>query len=295
MDKEQAKFVLESCQVGSIETEDPSVVEALAVVANDPELAAWLSETRSLDAAFAEALNGISVPELLPSMILERATSERVGLPEPEDDLDAQMMGALAGIKTPENLRARVLVAMDRSVHQKIQKSFWRRFSLPMAAAAGIMLALIFESTISSDRRESPLSVGVVQTSFIRAYESPLFSLDEKEHDSRVLLASLQDRGLPCPECLPPGLQNLKGIGCREFSIDGKKGAVICFHDDENGAVHLVVFRLEDVDCRLPGLGNPSINRQGPWVAARWQDQKNAFVLVSASDEKRLAKLFGKA
>ena len=133
----------------------------------------------------------------------------------------------------------------------------------------------------------------VVQAGFIRTFESPHFQ--PWTNSARIIRNSsrhLKSRKLPCPGCLPPGLANVKGIGCRELVIDGKSGSLICFDERENGIVHLVIFRREDVCGELPHRDHPEFAQKGHWAVARWEDDRNVFILIGDTDLRKLAALF---
>ena len=140
--------------------------------------------------------------------------------------------------------------------------------------------------------RSGPVPIEAVQAGFIRTYQSPLFSLDEKREDHQLLVRHLQKRKLPCADCLPRGLRNVKGIGCRELVIDGKRGSLICFDERENGVVHVVIFRREDVCGELPEKNRPRMAQNGDWASAQWQDGENVFVAISHTQVEKLAGLF---
>ncbi len=296
MDKEQARFILRSFRPDGADVNDSDFAEALALAMRDRELGEWLADERAMDAAFANALAAVRIPETLREDILGCLAGERADFPQAGDSRDAAMIGALASIQPPAELRGRILAAMDRSATVAFPKrSLWRRVALPLAAAAGVAFAFFLtrnNGSQSAVANNSPLPVDVVQAGFIRAYESPLFSLDEKKDDHRALLQHLASRKLPCPGCLPPGLVGVKSIGCRELVIDGKHGSLICFDERENGVVHLVIFRREDVSGDLPQRDRPSFAQKGHWAAARWSDDKNVFILVGATDLRKLAALF---
>ena len=55
MDKEQAKFILQSFRPDGADAQDPDFAEALALAAQDRELGDWLASERAQDAAFAAA------------------------------------------------------------------------------------------------------------------------------------------------------------------------------------------------------------------------------------------------
>lgn len=296
MDKEQAKFILRSFRPDGADVNDRDFAEALALAMQDRELGEWLAGERAFDAAFAEALVSVDLPETLRHDILGCLAGQRGDFPQAEDAHDAALIGALASIRPPEELRREILTAMERSSSVTFPpKSLWRRLALPTAAAAGVALAF----TLTRNASEAPagaiagrVPVDVVQAGFIRAYQSPLFSLDERRENHGELIDHLKSRKLPCPGCLPPGLVGVKSIGCRELVIDTKRGSVVCFDEEENGIVHLVIFRREDVDGKLPAREHPTFSQEGHWATARWEDERHVFILISTSDVHRLALLF---
>lgn len=297
MDPDQARFFLDTRLPGDADTTDPEVMAAMAMAGQDPALAQWWADVRACDATFAAALQSVHPPAGSKARILDAMSARRADYPELADDQDARMAAAIASIRTPASLRARLLMASAHSARQSHRSRLWRKFALPFAAAAGITMALLWEhpGPTQGNVAHAPLPIDVVQASFIRAYQSPLFTLDEHQENQQVLLKSLEAKGLPCPCCLPPGLKNGTGIGCREFLVDGHRGAVICFDHPEFGVVHLVVFHTHDVSGSsgpLPDMDKPAICREGSWTIARWQHADNTYLLIGSTDEQRMAKLF---
>lgn len=296
MDKEQARFILRSFRPDGADVNDKDFAGALALAMEDRELGEWLADERAFDATFAQALASIKLPETLRRDILGCLAGEHGDFPHAEDMRDAALIGAFASIQPPPALREEILAAMDRTTQcTRVKKPVWQRLAMPLAAAAGVMLAFFLtmrNDAPSSPKNAGPVPVDVVQAGFIRTFESPLFSLDEQREDHRELIATLKTRKLPCPGCLPPGLANVKGIGCRELVIDGKSGSLICFDERENGIVHLVIFRREDVCGKLPTRDHPEFAKKGHWAAARWEDEHNIFILIGNTDIEKLAALF---
>ena len=73
MNQTQAMFILGACPPGPWPTDDAQVAEALAFAESDPELQAWLVETRTFDAAMAGRLRSIEPPaDLLDSILAGR-------------------------------------------------------------------------------------------------------------------------------------------------------------------------------------------------------------------------------
>jgi hypothetical protein len=297
MDKEQARFILRSFRPDGTDADNRDFAEALAMAARDRELGEWLAAERAFDASFAVALSSIELPQSLRDDILGCLAASRGDHPQAEDTHDAAMIGAFASIQPPPALRGQILAAMERSRAPVVAyKSPWRRLAIPLAAAAGIALALLVTRQTPVNKiiaaKDAPVPVDVVQAGFIRTYESPVFSLDMQREDHRELVNHLKSRKLPCPSCLPPGLAKVKGIGCRELIIDGKRGSLVCYDERENGVVHLVIFRREDVCGEVPARERANFSQNGNWAAARWGDDKHVFILIGATDVGKLSRLF---
>jgi hypothetical protein len=295
MDKEQARFVLRSFRPDGADAGDPDFAEALKRAVENRELGEWLADERAFDAEFAMALGAVDLPGQLREDIFACLAGERGDFPQAEDMNDAAWIGALASLQPPAFLRDQVIAAMERTdVREVVRVSFLRRAAIPLTAAAGIALAFFITRPADSTAlvKTSSVPIDAVQAGFIRTYESPLFNLDEKREDHRLLVQNLEERKLPCPCCLPPGFRNVKGIGCRELVIDGKRGSLICFDERENGVIHVVIFRREDVSGELPDKKRPIFTQCGSWATARWQQGDNVFLLMSHTEVEKLTALF---
>ena len=210
------------------------------------------------------------------------------------------LIGAFASIQPPASLRDSVLAAMDRTATREnapVPISIFRRLAVPLAAAAGIALAFLVTrpaspTAVAVVAKSRAVPVEVVQAGFVKTFESPSFDLEEKREDHQMLARHLREKDLPCPGCLPPGLQGVKGIGCRELVIDGKKGSLVCFQTGENGIVHMVIFRREDVSGDFPSKGQPVVTKSGKWTTARWEDAGKVFLIMSDAERCELSKLF---
>ena len=327
MDKEEARFILRCFRPDGADAENPDFAEALAWAAKDRELGDWLAHERASDAGFANALNAVTIPPSLREEILAGLAVERGESSTYPDTFDRSVIGAMAALHPPGNLRAEILAAMDRTAAaEKSGRRLSWRLAVPFAAAAGIGFAFLLSNPPSSkavfnpppDESISgqplvgpitttttetgtggnagtvPISIGKVESGFISTYESPAFTLDLKNPDHHALFEHLKSAKLPCPNaCLPKGLKGIPGLGCRELKIDGKRGALVCFKQ-ENDVVHLVAFKRCDVRCKLPKKGEPDIGKHGKWSVARWADDEWVFVLMGEKnvDTKRLADLF---
>lgn len=316
MDKQQAKFILRSFRPGDDNRSDASArdfAEALALAASNRDLGEWLAEERAMDEAFAKALGAIKLPASLREDIIGCLEGERRDYPDAENANDAAMIGALASVPLPSNLRGDILAAMERSAPQPtspdLAKSaiiegpitrkvlpFSKRFGIPLAAAAGIALALIVTRGPAEKGelvQAKPVPIEAVPVSFIQTYEAPNFSLDVRQDSRDQLEEVLHSRSLPCPCCLPPGLEKSKSIGCRELVINGKHGSLMCFQQDDIGVVHLLIFNCEDVHGSCANkLADPCYLEQGKWSIARWQNNESVFFLIGEAGLDQMKQLF---
>ncbi len=295
MDKERARFVLQSFRPEGADAADADFAEALRLATSDRELGQWLVRERAFDADFAEALARVELPKGLREDVLLAMVQDDRDVVGPVVEEEGRMILAMASIKIPENLRERVMEAMEQSTVKPERIPFLRRFAIPLAAVAGIALAFFL---INGNQPENPGTAGnavpveAVQAGFIRSFQSPLFSLDEMAQEPRQLVSYLKKKGLPCGGgIVPPGLRGAKGLGCRELVIDGKKGSLICF-DDKNGTVHLIIFRREDVEGDLPGMAHPLFRKEGDWAEAAWEEGDYAFCLMGMRDRGGMAEFF---
>ena len=318
MDKEEARFILRCFRPDGADAENPDFAEALAWAAKDRELGEWLAHERSSDADFANALNAVAIPHSLKEEILAGLALERGDLTPRPDDFDTCVIGAMAGIQPPAGLRCEILAAMQRTVQPRRSWRWTWQWGAPVAAAAGIVMAFAISSpeapvpqprdlAEAETRRPEeipalspqngvaiPISIGRVESGFINTFEDPGFTLDLKNPDHHALFEHLKGAKLPCPNaCLPKGLKEIPGLGCRELKIAGKRGALVCFKQEDD-IVHLVAFKRCDVKCRLPKKGEPDIGKHGKWSVARWADDEWVFVLMGEKniDAQRLKDLF---
>lgn len=303
MDKEQARSLLRCFRPGGADAQNPDFAEALRMATEDRKLGEWLARERAHDAAFGEALASVPLPCDLRGAILAGLAAERGEIPPSSAPEDRLWADALASVRPPHRLREEILVAMRRSAgivpRWKTGWAYWA------AAAAGIAAAFLVvrphatgehpglpDEGITARTVVDSLPIEAVKVGFIKAFESPSFSLDLKKPDQLALLEHLKQRSLPCPCCMPPGLAGVPGIGCRELVIGGRHGSVLCFKESEGGVVHLVVFRGNDICGDFPERDHPQMGQCGCWATASWKHGGQVFVLMGKTDPKKLASLF---
>jgi len=297
MDKERAKFVLQSFRPDGADADDSDFTEALKLATKDLDLGQWLMKERAFDAEFAECLARVDLPQGLRESVLLAMVQSGSGYPKAELENDRAMAAGLASVKVPVGLRARVLESMERTRIVETKSSQWMSFAMPVAAAAGMVMAFVFlvdhpkdGSFAASSKRQ--VTVDAVQASFVGMYQTPGFSLEKKGTDQHELVSYLRAKKLPCGGMkFPKGLEAMKGLGCCEIEVGEKKGSLICFGEKE-GIVHLIIFRRNDMEGDLPSVDQPHIGRSGEWAQACWANENFAYTLISKGEDNQLRELF---
>ncbi len=297
MDKERAKFILNSFRPDGADVGDQDFAEALMLATKDRELGEWLMKERAFDAEFAECLARVELPQGLRETVLLAMVQGSSDYPKLDQGNDRVMVDALATVKVPEGLRERVLESMERTKVIEMKPNLWARFGFPASAAAGIAAALFLFSESSENNNvafasSNRVSLEAVEASFVGLYETPGFSLEQRGDDAVQLVTYLRGKKLPCGGMkFPPGLEEMKSLGCREIEVDGRKGSLICF-GEKDGAVHLIIFRRDDVEGEFPSVEKPSISESGKWEKACWGNEKYVYTLITKKEGSQLREMF---
>lgn len=311
MDKHHAQFLLAGFRPNGADADDPAFAAALHLAASHPELAEWLTNQRSFDAACASALSQNQVPDHLREPILALLQSlphpDHPTTIEPGSPDDAWRL-ALATIQPPADLRARILRAVETSrVEANMPSSqsgsavlsrlprLLRAWGPALAtAAAGVACAFWFIPSSVTPRTPATASLPVeqLQDEFIHTIAARQTALTPVQGGHEELIRELKQRNLPCPCCLPPGLRHGTCLGCREIVVRGKRGSLVGLRCSAGNTIHLVAFRREDVSDDLPGRDHPLFSQHGNLATARWRDDAAVFILIGQTQINQLASLF---
>lgn len=290
-------FVLRSFRPDGADVGDEDFTEALTLATMDRELGEWLVKERAFDAEFAESLARVELPQGLRESVLLAMVQSGSGYPKLEQENDHAMVAGLASVKVPADLRARILESMERTKIVEMQPRSWMRFGMPVAAAAGVVMAFVFlmdqpNNQNLADARKDRVTVDAVQASFVGMYQKPGFLLEKRGTNQHELVSYLRGRKLPCGGMrFPKGLEAMNGLGCREILVGEKKGSLICF-GEQDGLVHLIIFRRSDVEGELPPVEQPNITQSGEWAQACWANEKYAYTMISKTEGSELKDLF---
>ena len=300
MDRERAKFILQSFRPDGADAKEPAFQEALELATEDRELGEWLAGERAQDAAFAAILSKVEIPDDLREAIFNVLD----GHGDAEADFDSDFMGALASLRAPARLREEILGAME--VESKIieipkrhpiaRTVTWVASSVAMLAMMAVVFIFFFGAGGNAIAGSTPREV---EKSTIRMLESPFFALDLENDRPAALYEWLTSKGLPAPESVPEGLKNLKGVGCRFLEIGEarSRASLVCYRKGDK-VLHLVTLKSDAVESEgIQGMEQArevcrGCDTKKEWSMTQWREGEYTFFLLSKMEVGELAGVF---
>lgn len=324
MDKQQAKFLLSSFRPDGADASLPEFADALRLAAEDRELGEWLAQERAADAAFAQALNEVSIPNSLRDEIL--AVLEYDGAQSEDLNLDSIFTGGMTAIAPPSGLREQILTAMEleknelhsTSSEEPSETNVWRWLSVAGIAAAvavgtfasfnpsvtkdnGAVVAIDPPSLVIDAQVIQPVAVhnamNQIVTKLKAADEIDLKTDLTCAHDAMNYLST---KDHPVPSDLPAGLEEAKLVGARDMYLDsGQPISLLCFEKEGLGLVHLIVVDSESLSDANELKAMKSITlkncygcKRTKFNIAHWREGDKAYMLLTKANKKEMVKLF---
>lgn len=313
MDRDKAKFILQSYRPDGADASNPDFREALHLAAEDRGLSLWLAEERAHDAMFAEALMSVHIPEGLRDEIMSVMDDDGAGK-DLRSEMDAVFVGAMAYVLPPVGLRDQIISAMEVeqesralathcSETEKIVKFPLRWFNLAAVAAVLVLGVLFilpgFSEKGSDERGPQKLNLAQVQMSsgkFLNASHEVDISNDSMEG----VKSWLAGEGMPVPNTVPQGLVScdVKG-GCKLTLDNGVQASMIHFEKKDSGKFYLMILDISSVEDADKLLTLSQVKLQECYNCPfthfnlrSWRDEDKAYLLLTKSSRKELAELF---
>ncbi len=215
MTRDEAKVILQSCLAHDAMPGDERMEEALAMVQQDEELAAWFENEMSFDQIVRDKI---------------------------------------AEVAPPPGLKERILAAAPATGNTPIpfpaqERSWWQNPKFISLAACIILVftfgSLLFDpQSLEADPDIPDFYQDVAHTS------KQLPALESNSDDLDELRAYLSSRGAPSPGPLPEKVDPLEEVGATAFIWQGSPVALVCMHDGSDYqlfVIDLAVFGDDDV------------------------------------------------
>ncbi len=307
MDREKAKFILQSYRPDGADAGDPHCTEALKFAAEDRELGSWLADERAHDAMFAEALNSVDIPAGLKDEILSVIDND---LTIPEDlEFDSIFSGALMDVQPPSGLRDQIISAMEIEKAEaeatvepeKVVKFPKKWFNLTAIAALLMFGAVFMFSQLPNEGDENRVALHNIQIdsgNLINASHEVEYAQDSLGKVNEWLV----NEGLPEASSVPNGLisEDTHTNGGRRLKLDnGVEASMIFFEKKDTGNFYLMVLEADSVKNadKISGISQMTIKRCSTCPVTRfnvtsWKDADKVYMLLSKEDKKKITELF---
>ena len=311
MDREQAKFILQSFRPDGADASDIDFAEALQLAAQDRALGEWLADERAADAAFAAALGEVEIPEELRQRILAVMRGEDAGSEEVDEAMDSVLFDAVGELQPPKGLRDQILVAMEIQAGQGVPDQAVRSGNVILgwfngwSRVAAVAAALILGAFVAFQVTTSHPGVKINQSTdgLFESYQvqhhagniiDASFRSDVEGVDSEGLNNWMVNKNLPAPSSIPERLRAVDSLGCKEIRLPGgQRAAIICFHEKGNRPLYLVIVKNDYIrDRTLPAMTEVTTKDcyhcpETKWNVARWRDANNTYILLAKKAASR--------
>lgn len=190
---------------------------------------------------------------------------------------DSAVAAKLNSLMPPPELRD--LIAVGLRFERRRKKWRWL-----LAAAAMFALGTAAIVTREWRSRESFTDAGLIM--FATNYVANGIALQNQSNDSGKIEQWLVAQHAPLPASLPLDQKDLRSLGCRTLSFQGRTLTLLCF---ENGReFHLFIARRSDFPQVAPEIKPRLQSTAAGWCAAEWSDMDHVFVLVSDASPSEL-------
>lgn len=210
------------------------------------------------DVCFQEALKQVKEDPELQSWFSE------------EKALDEVVSSKLLELEPPKSLKQNILTGSELSRRPSI---FTIKHGLMIAAALVLMIGL---STLWFPfKKEYDHTVYTAEMADFLSHK--LDGLEIYSHELVDIQRYLREAGLDGDIVIPAGLHNLTGIGCRILAWKGQEIALICFRQEDDKVIHLLVME-ENV---FPQIGEtPQFAKVDTWTMAIWNRDSKHYLLA---------------
>ena len=193
------------------------------------------------------------------------------------------IVAKLREIAPPPGLRDAVLAGMRAGQEAAPPLREWWRRPVWLATAAALALLLSVAAW-----RLTPVQ-GATFDEFAVNFVARGFTLQKRGTDLAELKTWLAEKRGPLPAALPAEFAQLRALGCRTLSYEGRDVSLVCFERDGR-EFHVFVARRDDLPG-LPSRDAPQFLSRDKLVAAAWSDARNHYVMVSDASMEAVRRL----
>ncbi len=191
----------------------------------------------------------------------------------------------LQAIPVPDGLQQQIV----SEVRARLRTVWWRRPSLQIAAAVGLLLVaagtvwLNLPRPTGSDASFAAYCNRMVRQA-VRAY-----GMDLETNDVAQIRAFLAQHQAHANYVLPQRMEQTQVVGCGALSWQGRPVAMVCFRTGKplppGAKSDLFLFVIDHKDVSNPPETNtPVWGRSGPLATASWREGGKIYVLAGTDE-----------
>ena len=316
MDKQHAKFILQSYRPDGADATDLDFQGALQLAAEDRELGHWLAQERSHDIIFVEALEQVNIPETLKNEILVMMEHSGTEV-DVSSEIDAIFVGALSQISPPTELKNQIVSAMEiekKAVENgspsNVVKFPTRWLNIAAVAAVALLTFTVIYSNIDSESSENEpditsKDIEVQSKSNMISMNTGMIlnashEVDLPTDSFTTVNTWLEKEGMPVAKKIPEALISYDVKGGKKVTFkNGIEGSLIFFKNDKAEDYYLVVLDLKSVEDAddLGDLSEVGLKKchgcpVTHYNTTSWKHSSEAYFLLTKADEKNMMELF---
>jgi hypothetical protein len=285
MTPEEAKFILSASRADQLDTDNPDVRQALALVTSIPELAAWWEAEQAFDRAFARKLASITAPPALQEAILRGGATifaaRRLITETKTDAINEELIekntppiveNVVPFHQSSEEIKA--LAPASTSAPRA-----WPRF-LPWSVAASLLVGVL---AISLFLNAGKLTAHADEdlpafTQYAEGLNDAGIPPEKYSQQMSDLQAYLASRQAPVTDSLPPEVGAAKIVG--ESVENWKKDTVSMVRlQDPNGNISLFILNRTDFPDDTVSAA-PVVSHDAKDTVTTWSDDQRIYVMV---------------
>jgi anti-sigma factor RsiW len=261
MTRDEARLILQSCRPGSQDAADPQFAEALALVKQDPELAAWFEQQQKFDALVGGSLRQVRPPARLKAEIL------------------ALVKSVESPAESPVSVWWRNLFAWNSPVS-------WALAACVVVPFIVVILGLVIYL-------KGPVNLGRFADFSAQMVQAALHDphhVDAGASDMKQAVAWLGAHHGENNLVLPAALNGNGLMGCRVLDWHGQKVSMLCYQF--SGSTHVDLFVAEaGMFSDAPPPDKPHFASSDGAPTASWSHDGKAYLLVGHGDPAVLEQL----
>lgn len=253
MTPEEAKRILAAYRADGALEDDPEVVAALDLVAQDADLRSWWSRQQRFHQSLARSLRAVPVPAEL-ARSLSASPASRHSSP-------------------------------DNSTFRIPHSAFFPRSWLAWAA---VFMATALLATLWLRRGPGEDSFATFRSRMVRSALRE-YRMDVVTNDLTAIRSYLARHDAPSELKLDGGLARLPAVGGGLLSWQGRKVAMVCLADEKQ---MFYLFVVDQDSVRQPPSDQPVFTQENQLATASWSHRGLSYLLAGDVGERTLRQLF---